>query len=72
MVDKEVEGNDLTFLLDVNHFVAQLSDAVEIEIRVCYAFVEKFAVSDDIKKFLQDLSDEVKKNPAAVTWIFLL
>lgn len=72
MADKEVEGNDLTLLLNINHFIAKLRDAVEVEIRVCYVFVDKFAVSDDIQKFLEDLSDEVKKNATAITWNFLL
>lgn len=67
-----MEGDDLTLLLNIYHFIAKLRDAVEIEIRVCYVFVDKFAVSDDIQKLLQDLSDEVKKNTTAITWNFLL
>lgn len=72
LADKEVESNDLTLFLNIYHFVAELRDAVEIEVRVCYVFIDKFAVSDDIKKFLQDLSDEVKKNATAIAWNFLL
>lgn len=72
LADEEVESNNLTLLLNIYHFVAELRDAVEVEIRVCYVFIDKFAVSDDIEKFLQDLSDEVKKNATAIAWNFLL
>ena len=72
LVDKEVEGNNLALLLNVNHFIAELRDAVDIAIGVCYVLVGKFAVSDSIQKFLQDLSNEVKKYSTAVTWNFLL
>lgn len=72
MADKEVEGNDLALLLNVDHFVAKLRDAVKIKVRINHVFVEEFAVSDDIEKFFEDLTDEVQKNTTAIAWDFLL
>lgn len=72
LADEEVEGDDLAFLFHIDHFVAELRDAVEVQAGEGCILAEELAVSDDVKQLLENLSDEVKKNTTAIAWDFLL
>lgn len=64
--------DDLALFFDVDEFVADLDETVQIIVAITCFSLYKFGCSDLVKHFFENLPNEVEQNRVAVTRMLLL